>query len=196
MVDSINSGMTNPASISYVEEDVRNTFSQGKAAFAINWVYMYDMAALNKDESQVVGNVKMSLLPAFKGNAAPSATINGSMGFSVIEKSPNREAAWKYVQFLTSEAIQNEYSAHLLPIYSTAYEGDALVALQKLNASTPVTVPMFKQQFPYSHVRPKVPYYSEGSKALQLAIQEALTKQKTPQQALDNASAKWLELAK
>ncbi len=196
MVDSIDSGITNPASISYVEEDVRNTFSQGKAAFALNWVYMYDMAALNAQESQIVGNVKMSLMPAFAGNAAPSATINGSMGFSVIDKSPNREAAWKYLQFLTSEPIQKEYSAHLLPIYSADFEGEALTALQNLNTANQVTVPMFKAQFPYSHVRPKVPYYSEGSKALQLAIQEALTKQKTAQQALDDAAAKWVELAK
>ena len=196
MVDSIDAGITNPASISYVEEDVRNTFSQGKAAFALNWLYMYDMAAMDAKESQIVGNVKMSLIPAFAGNAAPSASINGSMGFSVIDKSPNREAGWKYVQFLTSEAIQKEYSAHLLPIYSGNYEGVALTALQNLNASTPVTVPMFKTQFPYSHVRPKVAYYSEGSKALQLAIQEALTKQKPPQQALDDDAAKWVELAK
>ena len=196
MVDSIDAGITNPASISYVEEDVRNTFSQGKAAFALNWLYMYDLAALNEKESQVVGNVKMSLIPVFAGNAQPSSSINGSMGFSVIDKSPNREAAWKYVQFLTSESIQKEYSAHLLPIYSGNYEGEALTALQNLNSSTPVTVPMFKDQFPYSHVRPKVPYYSEGSKALQLAIQEALTKAKTPQQALDDAAAKWVELAK
>ena len=196
MVDSIDAGISNPASISYVEEDVRNTFSQGKAAFAINWLYMYDMAALNEKESTIVGNVKMSLIPVFAGNTAPSSSINGSMGFSVIDKSPSREAAWKYVQFLTSESIQKEYSAHLLPIYSGNYEGEALTALQKLNASTPVTVPMFKTQFPYSHVRPKVPYYSEGSKALQLAIQEALTKGKTPQQALDDAAAKWVELGK
>jgi multiple sugar transport system substrate-binding protein len=196
MVDSIDAGLTNPASISYVEEDVRNTFSQGKAAFAINWLYMYDLAALNAEESQVVGQVKMSLIPVFEGNTQPSASINGSMGFSVIEKSPVREAAWKYVQFLTSEEIQNEYSAHLIPVYSTSYEGEALDTLLALNPSTPVTVPMFKEQFPYSHVRPKVPYYAEGSKALQLAIQEALTKMKTPQQALDDAAAKWIELAK
>ena len=43
---------------------------------------------------------------------------------------------------------------------------------------------------------PRSPIYPEGSKALQLALQEALTKQKTPQQALDDAAAKWDELAK
>jgi len=196
MVDSIDKGIVNPASISYVEEDVRNTFSQGKAAFAINWLYMYELAAINTDESQVVGQVKMSLIPAFEGNAAPSSSINGSMGFSVVDKSPNREEAWKYVEFLTSEEIQREYSAHLPPVWSGNYEGEALNELMALNESNPVTVPMFKEQFPYSHVRPKVPYYAEGSKALQLALQEALTKSKTPQQALDDAAAKWIELAK
>ena len=55
---------------------------------------------------------------------------------------------------------------------------------------------MFSEQFPYAIVRPKVAYYVEGSKALQLAIQEALTKQKSAKQALDDAAAKWVELAK
>jgi multiple sugar transport system substrate-binding protein len=196
MVDSIDAGISNPASVTYLEEDVRNTFSQGKAAFALNWLYMYDLAAVNKDESTIVGNVKMSLIPAFEGNAAASSSINGSMGFSVIEKSPNKEAAWEYVKFLTSEAIQQEYSAHLLPIYQTNYSGEGLAKLTALNESNPVTVPAFNAQFPFSHVRPKVPYYSEGSVALQLAIQEALTKAKTPQQALDDAAAKWVELGK
>jgi len=55
---------------------------------------------------------------------------------------------------------------------------------------------MFKAQFPFAHVRPKVPYYTEGSKALQLALQEALTKQKSAKEALDAAAAKWIELNK
>ena len=132
----------------------------------------------------------------FRSNAAPSSSINGSMGFSVIDKSPVKEAAWEYVKFLTSESIQMEYSAHLLLIYATSFQGDNLTKLTALNASNPVTVPAFNAQFPFAHVRPKVPYYSEGSVALQLALQEALTKAKSPKEALDEAAAKWVELAK
>lgn len=195
MVDSIDSGLTNPASISYVEEDVRNVFSQGKAAFALNWLYMYDLVNLNPDESQVTGQIKMSLMPAFAGSGVQSATIDGSMGFSVAATSPNADAAWKYVEYLTSEDVQNRYSAHLLPVYESSYEGEAGQKLESYTEANAVTVPMFNEQFPYSHVRPKVPYYPEASKALQLALQEALTKQKSPQQALDDAAAKWVELA-
>jgi multiple sugar transport system substrate-binding protein len=197
MVQSIDDGITNPASVSYVEEDVRNVLSQGKAVFATNWNYMFDLVNFNEEESQVTGQIKMALMPAFeKGVAAgiQSATIDGSMGFSVAAASPNSDAAWKYVEFLTSEDVQNRYSAHLLPVWQTSFEGEAGEKLQSFSEVTAVTVPMFQAQFPYSHVRPKVPFYPEGSKALQLALQEALTKQKTPQEALDGAAAKWDEL--
>lgn len=197
MKETIDAGLSNPASITYVEEDVRNVFSQGKAAFAINWLYMYDLAALDKNESQITGQVKMSLMPVFEAGKAAgltSATINGSMCFSVVAKSANPDQAWEFVKFLTSEEIQKEYAAHLLPVWSNNYEGDALTALEALNPSTPVTVPMFKEQIPFSMVRPKVAYYSEGSKILQLALQEALTGQKTAQQALDDAAAVWVQL--
>jgi multiple sugar transport system substrate-binding protein len=196
MVKSIDDGLTNPASVSYVEEDVRNVFSQGKAAFATNWLYMYDLVNLNKEQSQVTGKIKMGLMPAFAGSGADSATINGSMGFSVAATSPSKDAAWKYVEFLTSEDVQNRYSAHLLPIWQTSYEGESLTKLQGYTPANATTVPMFNEQFPYAHVRPKVAFYPEASKALQLALQEALTKQKTPQQALDDAAAKWNDLAK
>ena len=196
MIQSIDEGITNPASISYVEEDVRNVFSQGKAVFAVNWNYMYDLVNFNKDESQVTGQIKMALMPAFANSGVESASINGSMGFSVAATSPNKDAAWKYVEFLTSEDVQNRYSAHLLPIWQSSFEGENLTKLQGYTPANATTVPMFNAQFPFAHVRPKVPYYPEASKALQLALQEALTKQKTPEQALNDAAAKWVDLAK
>ena len=84
MVKSVKDGYSNPASVSYVEEDVRNVFSQGKAAFALNWNYMYDMANSSDKESKVTGQVKMAVIPSFKSAAAAgitSSSINGSMGF-------------------------------------------------------------------------------------------------------------------
>lgn len=199
MVGSIDAGITNPSSVSYAEEDVRNVFSQGKAVFATNWNYMFDLVNFQKEQSQVTGQVKLALMPAFAEGLAKgikSATIDGSMGFSVADKSPNKDAAWKYVEFLTSEAVQNKYSSHLLPVWETSFEGAAGEKLASFSQVTAVTVPMFKEQFPFSVVRPKVAYYPEASKALQLALQLALTKQKSAQEALDEAAAKWVELAK
>jgi len=199
MVKSVKDGYSNPASVSYVEEDVRNVFSQGKAAFALNWNYMYDMANASDKESKVTGQVKMGLIPAFKSAAdkgITSASINGSMGFAIVSTSPNADAAWKYVTYLTSEDVQNRYSAHQLPIWQSSFEGDAGKKLEAFSETTKVTVPEFNAQFPTSHVRPHVAFYPEFSKNFQLALQLALTGQKTPKQALDDAAAKWVELNK
>jgi multiple sugar transport system substrate-binding protein len=194
MLQTIEDGITNPASVSYVEEDVRNVFSQGKAAFATNWVYMYDLVNFNEEESQVTGNIKMSLMPAFDGSGVVSATQDGSMGFGVAANSPAKEEAWEYVKYVTSEDVQNRYSAHLLPVWKTSFEGEQLDTLMSYSESNETTVPMFSEQFPYSYVRPKVTFYPEASKTLQLALQEALTKSKSPQDALDDAAAKWTSL--
>ena len=197
MRKTIEDGLTNPASLTYVEEDVRNVFSQGHAAFALNWLYMYEPANLNAKESRVAGQVKMALIPVFDNamkKGIPSATINGSMGFSVVAGSPRKDAAWNFVQFLCSEDIQTRYSAHLLPAWERCYQGPAKEKLLKTNAATSVTVPMFGAQFPFAKVRPRVPYYMEGSKALQLAIQSALTGKKSAKESLDQAAAKWREL--
>lgn len=196
MVKTIEDGITNPASVSYVEEDVRNVFSQGKAAFALNWNYMYDLANFQPDQSQITGKVKVSLMPAFAGSGVKSATIDGSMGFAIAATSPNPDAAWEYVKYLTSQDVQNRYSAHMLPIWKTSFEGEMGQKLASASQVTAVMVPMFQQQFPYSHVRPKVPFYPEASKALQLALQKALTKQASPADALNEAAATWSGLMK
>lgn len=197
MKATIDEGLSNPASVSDLENDVLNVFSSGKAAFALNWLFMYDVANFDTDASQVTGKVGITTIPVFQSAAGglKSASVDGSSGFSVVANSANVEAAWKYVTYLTSEAVQMKYSSKQLPIWSTAYAGDNLNKLTAATRSNPVTVPMFAEQFKYAILRPNIAYYTEGSTALQLGLQQALTGQSTPQEALDAAAAKWVELA-
>ncbi len=60
MVSSYSSGLTNPNSKEFLEEDVRKVFENGDAAFALNWTYMYNMANDPKD-SKVAGKVGVVL---------------------------------------------------------------------------------------------------------------------------------------
>jgi multiple sugar transport system substrate-binding protein len=198
MKKTIDDGLTNPASVTYLEGDVLNTFNQGKAAFALNWLFMYDVANFDTEQSQVTGKVGITNIPVFQSVAGTpkSASVDGSSGFSIAATSPNIDAAWKYITFLTSLDTQMKYSSNQLPIWKTAYEGDNLATLQAASRSNPVTVPAFADQFQYAVLRPLIPYYNEGSTALQLALQEALTGKKTPKEALDAAAATWVELAK
>jgi multiple sugar transport system substrate-binding protein len=83
----------------------------------------------------------------------------------------------------------------MLPIWQADFQGDALAKLTGATPTNPVTVPAFLGQFPFANERPTVSYYNEASGALRQAIQEALTGVKPPQQALDEAAAKWVDLA-
>ncbi|NWF70955.1 MAG: ABC transporter substrate-binding protein [Chloroflexi bacterium] len=191
MVEMINEGIVNPSSIAAAEEDVRNVFSQGQAAFATNWLYMYNLTQ-DPNESQVVGEVGMALMPVFADALAAgieSSTNNGSMGYAVTAGSANPDVAWAFIEFLTSLPIQVEFSQHQLPIWQSAFDDPALIEMN------PVTTPMFALQFPWANVRPKVPYYNEASRIVQIAIQEALTGRVSAQEALDSAVEQIRELA-
>jgi len=191
LIDSLGSGVINPASTTYGEEDIRNTMSAGKAAFGVNWAYMLDLAN-DPAQSTVAGKIKMAMMPVFqagKDAGIVSSSNNGSMAFAVAAGSEHADAALQFIEYLTSKDVQKRYAAHVTPLWTSLYSDPELLAAQ------PVLLDMFAKQWPYAHVRPKVPYYLEMSQALQVAIQEALTGAKTPQQALDEAVATATQLA-
>ena len=197
MKQTLDDGVTNPASVTGKEADVQDNFSQGKSAFMLNWLSAFDVTNYDTTVSSVTGKVGMTTLPVFASMAGTlkSASVDGSTGFSVTATSPNIDAAYKWLEYLTSEPVQVKYSAHMLPVWQTAFQGENLSKLVAATKGGAITAPMFAEQFPYANLRPLVPYYAEASVALQVALQDVLTGKKTPQEALDAAAAKWLELA-
>ena len=196
MVKSIDDGLSNPSSVTNVEDNVVSVMQQGNAVFALNWLYMMNAVGFNEKDSKVVGKIKISMMPVFESAAAglKSTSINGSMGMSIAAQSPHPDETWKFITYLGSEDVMNRYSANLLPFWESSFTGESLTKLEGLAPVNAVTVPAFQMQFPYAVTRPHLPYYQEASLALQLAMQEALTKVKSPKQALDEAAAKWVEL--
>ncbi|WP_416799009.1 extracellular solute-binding protein [Ciceribacter azotifigens] len=180
MVDSYKSGLTNPNSKEFLEEDVRKVFQNGDAAFALNWTYMYNMANDPK-ESKVAGKVGVVPAPGVEGKSEVSA-VNGSMGLGITTVSKHPEESWKYITFMTSQATQNAYAKLSLPIWSSSYEDPAVTAGQEELVATA------KKGLAAMYARPTTPKYQELSTALQQAIQEALLGQSTPEDALTSAA--------
>ncbi len=198
MKQTIDDGLTNPNSVAADEAAVEADFIAGKSAFAANWLSQYSDSN-DSTKSQIVGQAAFAPMPVFKAGAdagIKSSSVDGSSSFAVIATSPYADQTWKFLTYLTSNEVQIKYSKEQLPIWQADFQGDALQALEGATPSNPITVPAFLGQFPYANERPTVPYYNEGSAALQLAIQEALTGVKSPQDALNEAAAKWVELAK
>ena len=180
MVDSYKSGVTNPNSKEYLEEDVRRVFQNGEAAFALNWTYMFNLAN-NPAESKVAGKVGVVPAPGVEGVSSVSA-VNGSMGLGITTTSQHPDEAWTYIVFMTSQASQNAYARLSLPIWTSSYDDPAVTAGQEeLIAAAKVGLAAM-------YPRPTTPSYQEMSANLQQAIQMALLGQASPADALAEAA--------
>ena len=197
MEQTVADGLSNPSSISSNENAVATDFLAGKSAFAVNWLFQYSDSN-DATKSQIVGQAAFAAMPVFAAGAAAGikgSSVDGSSAFGVMATTPYPDQTWKFLTYLSSNEVQIKYSAEMLPVWQNDFQGDALNTLVAASPNNPVTVPAFQAQFPYANERPTVAYYNEASAALQLAIQEALTGVKTPQQALDEAAATWVTLA-
>ncbi|THD41820.1 extracellular solute-binding protein, partial [Pantoea sp. R102] len=123
MKSSLDEGLTNPASREYLEEDVRKAFSNGDAAFALNWTYMYNMANDAK-QSKVAGQV--GIMPAPGDAPNRFGAVNGSMGLGIAKGSSHPEQAWQYISYMTSQPVQNKYATLSLPIWKSSYQDPAV----------------------------------------------------------------------
>jgi multiple sugar transport system substrate-binding protein len=184
MNDSLREGLTNPNPREYLEEDVRRVFSNGDAAFALNWTYMYNMANDPK-ESKVAGQVDLVPAPGVAGLTTASA-VNGSMALGIPANSQHGDEAWKYISYITSQDVQNKYAKLSLPIWKSSYDDPAVAKGQEsLIAAAKTSIAMM---FP----RPTTVSYQELSAILQKRIQQVLLGQATPEagmhQAVEEAS--------
>jgi multiple sugar transport system substrate-binding protein len=183
MKKTLDDGISNPASTESLETDVVKIISQGQAAMALNWTFMFALAN-DPSQSEVAGQIGIAHTPVGPSGAGPSC--NGSMALSIASGSKHPEEAWKLIEFMTSQTIQDQYAKLSLPIWKSSYDDPQVVS----TAGAEV-VAAAKSQLNDMILRPQVPAYNEASAALQLEIQNALTGAKTPQQALDDAAKVW-----
>jgi multiple sugar transport system substrate-binding protein len=184
MVENMENGYINQASIESDFESVRNVVSQGNAAFCVNFSYVWQLFN-DPDESNVVGDMKIGLMP---GEEAKSVSLNGGMGLGISSSTKYPEEAWAYVEYMSSKDIQARYAKNALPIWSSLFEDSRVVEAQ------PDLVEISKEQYKYIVNRPIVPWYEEFSRSIQIEVHNALIGDKTPQQALDDVADKILEL--
>jgi len=179
MNDSLRDGLTNPNSREYLEEDVRRVFSNGDAAFALNWTYMYNMANDPK-ESKVAGQVELEPAPGVAGLTTASA-VNGSMALGIPSNSQHADEAWKYISYITSQPVHNKYAQLSLPIWKSSYDDPTVAKGQEsLIAAAKTSIALM---FP----RPSTVSYQELSAILQKRIQQVLLGQATAEDAMHQA---------
>jgi len=165
MKDSLDKGLTNPNSREYLEEDVRKSFSNGDAAFALNWTYMYNMANDPK-QSKVAGDV--GVVPAPGEAAGQASGVNGSMGLGIARASVHPDQAWEYISYMTSQPVQDKYAKLSLPIWKSSYDDPAVQKGQE------ALIAAAKSSLNVMLSRPVTPSYSQLSTLLQQNVQSVL----------------------
>lgn len=179
MKSTIDQGLTDPASLESLEDDVRKSMSAGTTALGLNWTYMYAQANDPK-ESKESGKISISPVP---DGGAGRISVNGSMALTITAGSSKKDAAWTYVQYLSSKAVQEQYVSDSLPIWVASYQDAAVIK------SAPEVVDAAKVQLANMTNRPEVSAYNTVSQLLQVELQKALLGKKTPQQALTDGAA-------
>jgi multiple sugar transport system substrate-binding protein len=157
-------------------------FSNGEAAFALNWTYMNALANDPK-ESKVAGKVKVAPAPGVEGKSTASS-VNGSMGLGIPANSPHADEAWAYISFLTQKDVQDDYAKLSLPIWKASYSEPKVVEGQE------DLIAAAKESIAVMYPRPLVPSYTEVSDILQKNIHQVLLGQASVDDALEAAASR------
>ncbi|MEX1157469.1 MAG: ABC transporter substrate-binding protein [Thermomicrobiales bacterium] len=128
---------------SYREEDARNAFQGGNAAFMRNWPYAYSLG--QADDSAVVGVFDVAGLPA--GDGMDSVGTLGGWQLAVSAYSEAPEAATEFVKYMVSPEVVKWRAivASFVPLIIEVAEDPEVIAaqpyLENLAGVTRVTRP-------------------------------------------------------
>ena len=163
-------GTISPPSVTaYEEDDARNLWQAGDAAFMRNWPYAYVMG--EAPDSAVRGRFEVTMLPA--GSARRAAVLGGwSLGISKYSAHP-AEAA-RFIRFITSTRMEIERAAIAtqLPTRMAIYRDPAVLR------SNPVLARARHALLTTAIARPSVAasgHYEEVSVAYFNAVHSVLT---------------------
>lgn len=181
MVDSIKDGLSNPSSTSLLEEDVQKTMGQGKAAFGLNWSSS-DRDLRDPKKSNISDAV--GVVPTPKGPSGRAPGVNGGMALAIAKKAKNPTGAWRLIKFMTSEKETKRYAVSALPPWKEIYND------KSVTKSSPELFKAAETEFKDLVLRPPVPSYNSVSHTIQVELQKALLRKKSPKQAMADANDK------
>jgi multiple sugar transport system substrate-binding protein len=156
-----------PGVTTYMEEDARSLFQNGRAVFMRNWFYA--AAAMDRSTTGVKGHVAFVPMVHAKG---PSSATLGGWGFAISSRTPHPAAAVEFVKFITAP--------------------EQMLALLEANGYVParkkLIPPEFKAPLEHARFRPRIPEYAQASDILQRWVSAALSGGVSPENALTNAA--------
>jgi multiple sugar transport system substrate-binding protein len=186
LVDGLREGWIPKASTTYEEESSWGDFESGKLLFLNNWPFIYSLASTPGPGNKVYGKVGVVPLPGLDG--AGSSSLGGA-NLAVSAFSRHQATAIAFIRYLTSLTSERQLlvDSGFPPVWTSLYSDPAMVKLFPY-------LPVVKQAILGAQPRPSIIDYDQASLAISSAVYQALTFQKSPQQALAELSAQLTQI--
>lgn len=163
--------------------DMVNSFVQGDAAFYLD-ASKIRKTVEDETKSRIKGKVGYALHPTIDGNCGAGT---GGFAMGIPANSKNQEAAFLFIQWMTNKATDMKLAEMGGDPIRTSTMNDP--ALQAKFEDYPVLVKQL--ECARADWRPLIPEYPEiDATIIGIAVSEAITGQKTAQQAMDEANVK------
>lgn len=157
--------------------EIYQQFTTGKAAMMISGTW--NVASIKKDAPDLHWTV--ATLPYTK---QPASSLGGE-NWAVFAASKQQDGAWDFLKFVVDPAYGTKLTDCMGYIPSRK---DVIAQLADKSKDDP-TMQVFLKQMESAAARGPLPNWSEASAVVQEAIQEALSGQKTAEQAMKDAAA-------
>ena len=183
--EAIDKQVSPPGVTTYAEEETRLLFQNGKAAFLRNWPYVYSLAL----DSDIAG--KYSIKPMVHAPGKSSGATLGGWGLGISTTTKHADAAWKVLEFLSSEESQREFilATGFVPSRVALFNDPQIVA--KYNY-----YPQLLEVVKSSALRPPISQYAQASDILQRYLSAAITGKMSSKQAMESAASETRNLLK
>jgi multiple sugar transport system substrate-binding protein len=162
-------------------QEVAALMQQGQAA-QLTLMSVYNAAMDDPAQSKVVNDIVFAEMP--KGPTGKRASILGLWTIGIGEGSKNKDAAAQFLAYLSRVDVAKKmaFSGTVSPTMPKVYQ----------DPSAPRFYPVLGKILNYVQVPPLIPESEQWFLSIGTALQEALSGEKTPQQAMD-ASVKQVD---
>ena len=165
----------------YAPNDILALFTNGQAPFMRNWVFAYAIAN-NPSRSKVAGKVAVAPTLAMPGQAGHGCTGGWVLGINAF--SQNKDAAWKFIDYMLSKDTQTSMSMNAGLISSRP---------DVVNDPTVQAKVLYFQHLGSilnsAFNRPTLKSYNQFTTPLQAAINGVLSNQGSPADALNSVQS-------
>ncbi|WP_343315816.1 sugar ABC transporter substrate-binding protein [Brucella sp. BE17] len=174
----LNEKLASPDTLTRSQWDATATFNAGNAAMAISGPWEIDRMVTDAKFDWGVG-----LLPVPSVDA-PRSSAMGDYNWAIFSSTKHPDEAFKVLEYFVSQDKDMFKNFGQLPARSD------IAAPSTGNPAKDDALKVFVEQLQYAQPRGPSPEWPKISKAIQDAIQAALTGQMSPKEALDQAAQK------